>query len=125
MNGDYCEECYKTHKEKIIKEKRKEEEESRKKIEEEKNKVMEYKRKCNQCGKVWHSLVKEEKRAIRGGLLNSLVGMGTAMEGNLGASTQSSRNADANLESLQNRRRCPNCGSSDYTEELITFKKKQ
>lgn len=124
IEGVYCEDCYDNYKNEIMNKKKKEEEKEKKAIDETKNKIMEYKRKCNQCGKIWHSLVKEEKRAMRGGLLNSLVGMGTAIGGNLGASTQSSRNADANLESLQNRRRCPNCGSADYTEEIITFKKK-
>lgn len=124
---EYCPDCYKNKKKEIeklnIKEKEKEENKA-KEIKEEMSKVMEYKRKCNQCGKVWHSLVKEERMLGRNVLFDSLISVGTAIEGNIGASTQASRNTDANRSSLSNLKKCPNCGSADYTEEIISFKKK-
>ena len=121
---DYCKECWKKKEEKLEKMKIKEEEDRKRKYEEEANQVQEYKRKCNQCGKVWHSSVKREKQLARGSFLDALVGVGTAVTGNLGASTQSSRNTDAQVDSLDKMRKCPNCGSTDYKEEIISFKRK-
>jgi rubrerythrin len=124
-NEYFCNDCWKDgapEKLKIEAEKRKKEEQKR--LEKENNQVTEYKRKCNQCGKVWHSLVGTERRLNRRTILDSLVSVGTALTGNLGASTQSSRNADAQIERIENVRKCPNCGSSDYKEEIITFQKK-
>jgi len=127
-NINYCPECYKKRNERENREKEeieREEEGRRKKLEEEKNKIREYKRKCNQCGKVWYSLVSQEKSISTGGFLSSLVGIGTALTGNLGASTQSSRNSDALMQRIEELKKCPNCGSSDYTEEIIVFDKKK
>jgi len=124
----YCPECWKNKKENIEKFKIKEEEDKKREIErrkeEKSGKVMEYKRKCNQCDKVWYSLVDKEKQLGSNRIFNSLVGIGTAITGDLGASTQSSRNLDANSEYLDKLKKCPNCGSADYTEEIIIYKKK-
>lgn len=132
MNGDndYCSDCWKNRKSEILKGKELEEEckkkhieEEQKKIEEEKNTIREYKRKCNQCGKIWHSLVNREKEISRKSFWGSIVSVGTALTGELGTSTQSQRNVDAQTEQLDNLKRCPNCGSSDYTEKIIIIKK--
>ena len=119
-----CESCLKNNKEKLEKQKIKEEEDRKREIEKEKNTIKEYKRKCNQCGKIWHSLVDREKQIAKGSFLNALVGVGTALTGNLGASTQSNRNVDAQNERLDKLKSCPSCGSTDYTEKIIILKNK-
>jgi ribosomal protein S27AE len=120
----FCDDCWKKRNDKIENQKAKEESKGIE-TKKEDNKIMEYKRKCNQCGKIWHSLVGTEKHIKTQGILQSIVGVGTALTGNLGASTQSNRNANAGEEWLSKLKKCPNCGSSDYTEEIITFKKKK
>ncbi len=86
--------------------------------------VKEYKRKCKECGKVWHSLVSREKQLEGGVKCDACVQGATAINGNLGAATQSKRNVDAGQSSLDSLRRCPNCGSQNYKEEVITYEKK-
>ena len=88
IDGTYCEDCYKKYKHEIIKKK---EEKTRNIVKRGENKISEYKRKCNQCGKIWHSLRSKENQLRTKGLLDSIIGIGTAIQGNLGASTQSSR----------------------------------
>lgn len=88
------------------------------------NKKREYKRKCNRCGKVWYSSVNKEASLATGGFLNALVSTGTALT-DLGASTQASRNADAKSSEFDSLRKCPNCGSTNYTEKIISFKDKK
>lgn len=122
---EICKGCVeRLEEEQRLEEEKKLNEEKEKEIER-KNEVKEYKRKCNQCGKVWHSLVDKEIQITTSSFLNALVGVGTAITGNLGASTQSSRNVDAQSERLDKLKSCPNCGSRDYTEEIMVYKKKK
>ncbi len=118
---DYCKNCWVKKKEKSEIKELKKEEFKIKEVEKENNKIREYKRKCNQCGRVWHSLVKREKQLSTSSILSSLLGVGTALVGNIGASTQSQRNVDAQFESLDKIKKCPNCGSGDYKEEIIVY----
>jgi acetyl-CoA carboxylase beta subunit len=119
----YCSKCLPNFKERYSLLKDKASKKAKEK-QEEKKKVQEYKRKCNQCGKVWHSLVADEKSLNRGAFLESLVAVGTALSGDLGTSAQSRRNAQAQQGQDKSLKRCPKCGSADYTEELVSIKKK-
>jgi len=86
--------------------------------------VKEYKRKCRECGKVWHSLALREKE-IEGGIkCDACVQGSTACGGNLGAATQSKRNVDSQQDVLDKLKKCPNCGSRNYKEEVIIYEKK-
>lgn len=86
--------------------------------------VKEYKRKCNECGKVWHSLASREKE-IGGDInLNNCVQGSQACNGNMGAATQSKRNVESQKDLLDKLKKCPNCGSRNYTEEVIIYEKK-
>ncbi len=119
-SGRYCSfKCFKEHK--------------KKKREKEKTpagNIKEYKRKCNQCGKVWHSLASREKeieKKIRSGTCDELTATCGMCGGNwsaLGASTQAKRNRAANESDLERLKKCPKCGSSDYKEEVVTYAKK-
>ena len=84
--------------------------------------VREYKRKCNQCKKVWHVLEDREKQ------LESNVRQNNCYQGtfccNPNASLQAKRNVEAGQSDLDELRKCPKCGSSDYKEEVISYDKK-
>ncbi len=88
-----------------------------------KNQIQEYKRTCNQCGKVWHSLVAREKELEGDVKCNACIGAGTAF-GDMGTASQSIRNAQAQKTSLYSLRLCPQCGSQNYKEEIISYDKK-
>ena len=83
--------------------------------------VAEYKRICNECGKVWHSLADREKQ-----LKINLVGDLCGVCGTCGSPHQAqySRNFDANDSSLVQIKKCPQCGSGNYTETVIYYEKK-
>ena len=83
--------------------------------------VKEYKRTCKECGKVWHSLVDREKQ-IQGQICCDLCS-GFAFCTETGTAAQYSRNADANTSELNRLKKCPECQSSNYIEEIITFEK--
>lgn len=87
--------------------------------------VKEYKRKCNECGKVWHSLVSREEEIRKSALSASTVQAFTACGGALGTSAQSQRNADSQIELLNKLRKCPECGSTNYKEEIKIYEKKK
>ena len=123
-NKDYCPDCWKKDYDKIHKGGFKDEEAENKQSEERKKQVQEYKRKCRQCGKRWYSLVNREKEINRDIGCNACVGVGTALNGNLGASTQSARNTDAQTDLLDKLHKCPKCGSTNYFEEIIAYEKK-
>lgn len=84
--------------------------------------VVEYKRICNECSKVWHSLVEREKQ-----LTTNLAGDFCGVCGTCGSPHQAqySRNFDANNNSLAQLKKCPQCGSGNYTETAIYYEKKQ
>jgi ribosomal protein S27AE len=85
-----------------------------------KKQVKEYKRKCNQCGKVWHSLENREKQIQQNSGWDACIGCNTC---NPGAQLQARRNIEAGESELDKLRKCPNCGSGDYTEEVIIYEK--
>ena len=87
--------------------------------------VKEYKRKCKECGKVWHSLVDREEQIHKSAISASTVQACTACGGALGTSAQSQRNAHSQMELLDKLRKCPKCGSTNYSEEIKTYEKKK
>jgi len=93
--------------------------------------VKEYKRKCNECGKVWHSLASREekiRKELRSNNCDKLVaacGMCGGHWSALGASKQAERNEQALTEELRRLRKCPECGSSNYEEEVVIYEKKE
>ena len=89
---------------------------------------MEYKRKCNECGKVWHSLASREGKIERDRKSNECNQIASAMSccnpAVQASSVQSRRNVEANEDLLDKLRKCPNCGSRNYTEEKVIYEKK-
>ena len=85
--------------------------------------IEEYKRKCNECGKVWHSLVSREKEIEKDVKFNACIQVSTACGGNLGAATQSKRSVESQQDLLDKLKKCPACGSRNYKEEIITYEK--
>jgi hypothetical protein len=89
----------------------------------------EYKRKCNQCGKVWHSSVSREEETKESLKTNRFleIASGFGMLGGnwsaLGSATQTQRNKSALQKELTNLKKCPKCGSQNYNEEIIIYKK--
>jgi len=86
--------------------------------------VKEYKRTCRECGKVWQSLVEREKKIEKEISRASLQQAGFACC-NPATATQSQRTAAAHENALQQLRRCPNCGSQNYSEEIIIYEKEK
>jgi len=86
--------------------------------------VKEYKRTCRECGKVWHSLVEREKKIEKEISRGSLQQAGFACC-NPAAAAQSQRTVAAHENTLQQLRRCPNCGSQNYSEEIIIYEKEK
>lgn len=93
-------------------------------IEKEKRMVEEYERKCEKCGEVWHSLVSDEKGLRGQQKLSGLIGASMAFSGNLATSAQSNRNAQASVDRLKDLKKCPKCGSQNYSEKITKFEKK-
>ncbi len=85
--------------------------------------VHEYERRCNRCGRKWHSLKSEEDSLNRSSVINSLAGLGTAVGGNLSASAQANRNAQSSDNRLKDFKKCPKCGSQNYSEKITSFEK--
>lgn len=86
--------------------------------------VKEYKRKCNECGKVWHSLASREEQIEKDFKSNNCIQGLTACGGDLGAATQSKRSAEASQDLLDKLKKCPDCGSKNYDEEVLIYEKK-
>jgi len=84
--------------------------------------VKEYKRKCNECGKSWHSLASREEQ-IKKNVRNNACWQASFC-GNPGAQLQAERNVEAGETDLEKLKKCPNCGSGNYTEEVIIYEKK-
>ena len=77
--------------------------------------AQQYRRTCNYCGKTWHSLVQREQQI---GQIKNQAAFATI--GNCcGDNSQNMRNIDAGSDSLTKLRQCPECQSSDYTEEIV------
>jgi hypothetical protein len=75
----------------------------------------EYRRTCKRCGAVWHSLVSRERKVKRDETLNNCQVVT--------CDPTQQKLAKANLQSsereLDRLRKCPNCQSSLYDEELL------
>lgn len=84
--------------------------------------VKEYKRKCKECGKVWHSLSSREKEIEKNIKTNAFTQC--AFCGIPGAQLQAKRNVESGQSSLDRLRSCPNCGSRNYEEKELIYKKK-
>ena len=88
--------------------------------------VAEYKRVCNQCGKVWHSLVEREVKLNPHGNCCDQDTLGEFNTcGTNGAQAQYRRNIQSREDSLTTLKKCPECGSNNYTETIIYYEKKQ
>lgn len=91
--------------------------------------VKEYKRKCKECGKVWHSLVSREEKIskdLKSNTCNKQVSGCGMMGGNwtaLGSATQAERNEQALQSEIDRLKKCPECGSQNYKEEIIIYEK--
>jgi len=84
--------------------------------------VKEFKRKCNGCGKVWHSLYDREKRIEKDMNLNNFQILGNCC--NPSAQLQAKRNVEAGQDNLSKLKKCPECGSGNYNEEVLIYEKK-
>ena len=81
--------------------------------------VKEYKRKCNECGKVWHSLAKREEQ-IQKNIRDNACYQG-AFCCNPGAQLQAKRNWESGENELNKLKKCPECGSQNFSEEAIIY----
>lgn len=90
--------------------------------------VKEYKRVCQQCGKIWHSLVARENQIVKNIKFNScsmgLQACTCSPIGNAGAA-QSNRSIEANQSELVKLRSCPVCNSTFFTQEIISYETKE
>ncbi|MFH1695383.1 MAG: hypothetical protein ABH850_03025, partial [Candidatus Micrarchaeota archaeon] len=82
-----------------------------------KTQVKEFKRTCNECGKVWHSLAGREKK-INDDIKNNACSQ-CAFCGNPGAQLQAKRNVEAGESELERLKKCPDCSSGNYKEEVV------
>ena len=87
--------------------------------------IKEFKRKCNECGKVWHSLAEREKEIESAKGVAALGQMSNACLCCSGAALQAQRNVGASQDSLDKLRRCPECGSQNYSEDVFIYEKKK
>lgn len=92
--------------------------------------VREFKRTCNGCGKVWHSLESREialKKKSKSSNFNEMIG-GCLMCGGspFGAllNSQASNTTGGFESELVRLRRCPECGSQNYGEEIVIYEKR-
>ena len=69
--------------------------------------VKEYKRKCNECGKVWHTLAAREKEVEKQMKSNNFQILANCC--NPGAQLQAKRNVEAGASDLNNLKKCPDC----------------
>jgi len=96
-----------------------------------KTQVKEYKRTCRECKKTWHVLASREEKIKQDIKTNqcqqgvSACGMCGGHWSALGASTQAKRNEHALEEESSRLKKCPNCGSGNYTEKVIIYAKKE
>jgi len=89
-------------------------------------KVAEYKRTCNECGKVWHSLVGREASLDPNNWLccdQDRIGECSTCGEISGRSAQYGRNIQSREDSLSQLRRCPDCHSNNFREEIIYYTK--
>ena len=82
--------------------------------------VAEYKRTCRECGKVWHSLAERETQMNPRSNpcdQDTLGECGTC--GTNGAQAQYRRNIQSREDNLAKLKQCPNCSSTNYTEDIV------
>ncbi|NOR85832.1 hypothetical protein GQ473_06985 [archaeon] len=91
-------------------------------LQDQKTQIQEYKRKCNECGKIWHSLISREKQIKKNAQDNNSQVCYNCC--NADAQLQAKRNAESNESELDKLKKCPECSSSNYTEEVISCDKK-
>ena len=77
--------------------------------------AQEYRRTCNYCGKTWHSLVQREAEIETVKKQAAYATIGNCC----GDNSQNMRNIDAGSDNLTKLRQCPECGSANYTEEVV------
>ena len=87
-----------------------------------KTQVREFKRTCQQCKKIWHVLEERENKVQKNVRDNNCY-QGTFCC-NPGAQLQAKRNVEAGEGELDKLRKCPDCGSANYKEEVIKYAKK-
>lgn len=85
--------------------------------------VAEYKRVCNGCNKVWHSLVEREAK-LDTTKRNCCNDQDKANEGSIFTNAQARRNLQSRDDSLSELRKCPVCGSNNYTETISYYEKR-
>lgn len=92
--------------------------------------VKEYKRTCNQCGKTWHSLVSREaeiEKSLESQQRGVLAGSCAACCGSLAwliPTAIMAQSAQSRKDLLDKLRKCPECSSTNYVEEIISYAKK-
>jgi hypothetical protein len=79
------------------------------------SKKREYRRTCQRCGTVWHSLVSREKKVKSDTACNNC----DVVTCNRQEQLQAKRNLQASQSELERLRKCPNCQSSSYDEEIL------
>ena len=90
--------------------------------------IQEYKRTCRNCRKVWHSLVSRENQLSILATSSKLSTCGSQMQSASccfmcgGSKTaQYERNVVAVDSELDRLKSCPECGSKNYSEDLMTY----
>ena len=88
----------------------------------------EYRRTCRNCGKIWHSLVSRENKLSFRATTTKIGVCGSQMQSASccfmcgGSKTaQLERNVDAVGSELNRLKSCPECGSKNYSEDLMTY----
>ena len=84
--------------------------------------VTEYKRTCNECGKTWHSLSKREKEVAKNIKSTKSTQCCTMCDARARNESQAKLNTYQN--ELERLKKCPQCGSGNFKEELIVYDKK-
>jgi len=79
--------------------------------------IGEYRRKCNMCGKIWHSLASREKQITKQENCSNCEVVANCC--NPAAQIQAKRNQQASQSEYDRLRKCPECGSQNYSEELV------
>jgi hypothetical protein len=79
----------------------------------------EYKRTCRQCGKVWHSLLVREQQLQTNIKSNQCDEKINCCDYN--PRLQAERNRQATESEIDRLRKCPNCSSKDFSQEIITI----
>lgn len=83
--------------------------------------IQEFRRTCRKCGKVWHSLSSREAALQRRNAANLCHAVSCCANP---TSAQYTRNAEATQDELARLKRCPNCLSNDYAEEVVLHEPK-